>query len=414
MTGYYSRFTEQTIQEALTDSPVVLIHGSRQSGKTTLAKRIGEPLGYHYISFDDANQLNAAQSDPVGFVRDLPNLCILDEVQRVPQIFTAIKAVVDSNRTAGRFILTGSANILLLPTLSDSLAGRMEIIHLRPLAQAEITHRSATTFFDELFEEKPRASFNQHRLWRLGAELSRVVTAGGYPPAILRSNSKRRAVWYRDYVNTVIQRDVQDIAAIQNLSVLPRLLEVAACQSARLFNASELAAPFALSRPTINHYLGLLEQLFIIEQVQPWHTNRLSRAVKTPKLHFLDTGLACSLLGLDAETLYQDRTIWGQMLETFTLQELRKHADAYHEPLKFYHFRNKDKVEVDIVIERGRSIYGFEVKSASTVLESDFKGLRKLQHSCPENFAMGVLFYDGDAILPFGNGFYAIPISVLL
>lgn len=414
MMDYYPRFAEQTIRGALTDSPVILIHGSRQSGKTTLAKRIGEPLGYHYISFDDTNQLSAAQADPVGFVRDLPSLCILDEVQRAPQIFTAIKAVVDADRTAGRFILTGSANILLLPSLSDSLAGRMEIVHLRPLAQAEIASRSETTFFDELFVEKPRASFAQPRLRRFGAELSRLVSSGGYPPAILRSNSKRRAVWYRDYVNTVIQRDVQDIAAIQNLSVLPRLLEVAASQSARLFNASELAAPFALSRPTINHYLGLLEQLFIIEQIQPWHSNRLSRAVKTPKLHFLDTGLACSLLGLDAETLYQDRTIWGQMLETFTLQELRKHADGYHEPLKFYHFRDKDKVEVDIVIERGRSVYGFEVKSASTVIERDFKGLHKLQQSCPEKFAMGVLFYDGDAILPFGKELYAIPISVLI
>ncbi|KFZ29459.1 ATPase AAA [Pseudidiomarina atlantica] len=414
MSEFYPRFAESIINDALRDSPVVLIHGSRQSGKTTLAKQIGEPLGYHYFSFDDANQLAAAKADPVGFVRDLPDFCILDEIQRAPELFAAIKANVDANRVAGRFILTGSANILLLPTLSDSLAGRMEIVHLRPLSRAEIAGRVAKTVFDELLSAKGSPTFAPARLRRLGSELSEIVCAGGYPPAILRSSVRRRSVWYRDYVTTLIQRDVQDIAAIQNLSVLPRLLETAASQTARLFNVSELASPFALSRPTISDYIGLLGQLFIIEQLQPWHTNRLSRSIKTPKLHFLDTGLVCSLLGLTADTLYQDRGLLGQILETFVLQELRKHADSFDEPLKFFHFRNKDKVEVDIVVEAGRRIYGIEVKSASTVTAADFKGLKKLQQHVPSDFGLGVVFYDGDAVLPFGEGLFAVPVSVLL
>jgi predicted AAA+ superfamily ATPase len=412
----YHRFTEETLREALQDTPVVLIHGSRQCGKTTLAQAIGDELGYHYISFDDDNQLQAAKADPVGFIQSLPELTILDEIQRTPELFTAIKASVDQNRKPGRFILTGSANVLLLPKLADSLAGRMEIIHLRPLAQTEITGQKPTflqQLFDADFGLTQKKGSIQNNYPRLGQALAELVCAGGYPAAIARSTAKRRSVWYRDYITTIIQRDVQDIASIRNLDILPKLLALAASQTARLFNSTDLASPFSISRPTIREYLALLEQIFLIEQLQPWHTNRLSRLIKTPKMHLADTGLACALLGVNSQSLWKDKTLLGQLLETYIYQELRKYAGWHDEDLKFYHFRNKDKVEVDIIIEQGRQLAGVEIKAAATITKNDFKSLKKLKDACGEQFTAGVVFYDGENILPFGEKLFAVPISVL-
>lgn len=414
----YHRFTEEILREALRDTPVVLIHGSRQCGKTTLAQALlnkkpgGDSSGYHYVSFDDDNQLQAAKTDPAGFVQSLPEHTILDEIQRIPQLFTAIKASVDKNRKPGRFVLTGSANVLLLPQLADSLAGRMEIIRLRPLARCEIAGEKPT-FIKSLFNAGFNSIPNKNSYPRLGEALAELICTGGYPAAIARNTPKRRSAWYRDYITTVIQRDVRDIAIIRNLDILPKLLTLAASQTARLFNSADLASPFSLSRPTIREYLALLEQIFLIEQLQPWHSNRLSRLIKTPKMHLADTGLACSLLGMNSKSLWQDKALLGQLVETFVYQELRKQADWYEEELKFYHFRNKDKVEVDIIIEQGRQLSGIEIKAAATVTQNDFKGLNKLKDACGARFTAGVVFYDGENILPFGEKLFAVPISFL-
>lgn len=408
----YDRFSEALLKEALLDTPVVLIHGSRQCGKTTLAKAVGEQLGYHYISFDDDNQLQAAKADPVGFTQSLPENVILDEIQRIPELFTSIKKSVDQNRKAGRFILTGSANVLLLPKLADSLAGRMEVIHLRPLARCEIAGVKPS-LISQIFSADFGPAANSSNYPCLSESLADIICQGGYPAAIARNTAKRRFAWYRDYITAIIQRDVQDIASIKNLEVLPKLLALAASQTARLFNAADMASSFSISRPTIREYLALLEQVFLIEQLQPWHSNRLSRLVKTPKMHLVDTGLASALLGVNSPTLWQDKALLGQLLETFIYQELRKHADWHGGSVNFYHFRNKDKVEVDIVLEQGRQIAGVEVKASATITTRDFKGLNKLQGACGNQFAAGVVFYDGQDILPFGPKLYALPISLL-
>ena len=408
----YHRFTQEILRESLQDTPVVLIHGSRQCGKTTLAQLVGRELGYHYITFDDDNELQAAKADPIGFIQSLPEHTILDEIQRTPELFTAIKASVDQNRKPGRFILTGSANVLLLPQLADSLAGRMEIIHLRPLAQTEIAGLKPT-FLQQLFNANFSEATSKRNHVRLGESLAQLICRGGYPAAITRNNAKRRNSWYRNYITTIIQRDVQDIASIRNLNTLPKLLTLAASQTARLFNAADLASPFSISRPTIREYLTLLEQIFLIEQLQPWHSNRLSRLIKTPKMHLADTGLACSLMGVNSQTLWQDKALLGQLLETFIYLEIRKYADWHDEELKFYHFRNKDKVEIDIIIEQGQQMAGIEIKAAASVTQSDFKGLNKLKDACGKQFSAGVVFYDGETILPFGDKLLAVPISLL-
>lgn len=387
---------------------MVLIHGPRQSGKTTLARVVGARRGYEYISFDDDAVRAGATADPIGFVARLPERAILDEVQRVPSLFTALKDVVDRKRKPGRFILTGSANVLLLPTLADSLAGRMAILRLHPLARVEVAS-SAPTFLDRTFD----ASFPIRTTARLDGKLADYIVEGGYPPALARSGA-RRAAWYRDYIETIVQRDVRDFSRVRSLDVLPRLLQTAAGQTAQLLNFEDLAGPFNLTRPTIQDYVTLLERVFLLERLPPWHSNRLSRLVKTPKLHMCDTGVACAMLGFGARDLQADRNSLGHLLETFVFQELKRQASWRATPPDFFHYRDRDGVEVDIVITQGPGrVAGIEVKAAATVSAADFRGLRKLKEAAGAQFACGVVLYDGETSIGFGDGLFAIPIRTM-
>ena len=352
--GLFPRYVRPRVIEALADSPVVLIHGPRQCGKTTLARQVGDAEGYTYFSFDDDTQRAAAQADPVGYVAELPERAILDEVQRVPELFTALKVAVDTRREPGRFLLTGSANVLLVPRLADSLAGRMDILQLHPLSQVEIARRTSTFWPTLLAGDLSSKTVGR----RLGKELAERAAAGGFPAALERTTERRRIAWYRDYAKTLVQRDVLDLKRISALEALPRLLELAAGQTAHLLNISDLAAPFQVSRTTIREYVTLLSRIFLLEELPPWHSNRLKRLIKTPKLHLGDTGLVCSLLGMDANSLWEDRQLFGQILETFVYQELRRQASWQEAAISFSHYRDKDKVEVDFVVESGRKIAG--------------------------------------------------------
>lgn len=405
----YSRHLAPRLREALSDTPAVLVHGPRQSGKTTLARDVGEAAGYRYFSFDDDALLVAAQSDPVGFISGLPEKTILDEVQRAPEIFPSIKAAIDRKRTAGRFLLTGSANVLLVPRLSESLAGRMGLLRLHPLSQCEL-ERVKPAFLEALFT----GQFPTTTVDRLEEELAERIVAGGYPPALALKTAARRTAWYRDYAESEIQRDVRDLARIRSLDALPRLLSLAAGNTATLINVAELSAPFELTRQTINEYVTLLESVFLLDRVPAWHTNRLSRLVKRPKLHIGDTGLACALLGVNAADLLEDRTLLGSMLETFVVQELRRQASALPDPPRLSHYRDRDDFEVDLVIERGASkLAGIEVKAAASVREEDFRGLRKLRSAAGKRFVAGAVLYDGSATIPFGDGLFAVPVRTL-
>ena len=426
----YPRYAEHPLIEALADSPAVLIHGPRQCGKTTLA-RMAYPPEYmqwddgtvmqwddgtamewdsaNYITFDDDVARSAAVSDPIGFVNNLPDRVILDEVQRAPSIFTALKMAIDRDRIPGRFLLTGSSHVLLVPQVSDSLAGRMEIIRLHPLAQCELSGHPPT-FLDRLFS----GGFNGTQLSRSSDRLVDRIVAGGFPSALARSTGRRRRNWYLNYVETQLQRDVRDIAHLSDHEAMTRLLGIAATQTARMYNLLDMSAAFSLSRPTIGRYVEILERIFMLERIPAWQNNRLKRLVKAPKLHVCDTGVGCAMAGASSEALKKDRDLFGQYLETFVFQELKRQSSWFGESLSFYHYRDKDKIEVDLVIEKGSvAVAGVEVKASSTVRASDFRGLHKLKDAAGDRFAGGVVLYDGEKCWSFGEGLTAVPVRLL-
>ena len=404
----YPRFAWFKLQDALADTPAVLIHGARQCGKTTLARLAGDD--YAYFSFDDENILAAAKRDPVGFVERLPQRVVLDEVQRIPELFATLKYAIDRDRKPGRFLLTGSANLMLLPQLSDSLAGRIEVLQLFPLAQCELAGRQAT-FLQQMFGTAKLATSPSRRL---GNELIERIVNGGFPEPLRRATESRRRVWYRNYIDTLIQRDIRDIAKISSLEAIPKLLQMIANHSGQLVNMSELAKAFQLSRPTVEHYVALLRQIFLVEFLQPWFGNQNKRLIKTPKVHLMDTGLATAVLKLNAQKLQRNHSMLGHLLESFVYAELRKQASWLNAEMAFYHYRDKDQYEVDIVMEDGDGrLLGIEVKAAATVTNRDFNGLRRLQRVAGKQFHRGVLLYDGEHFLPFGDGLYAVPVSRL-
>ena len=422
---FHSRFVESRFAEALDDSPVVLIQGPRQCGKTTFAQMVCAPeflpgragsgshasRGYGYLSFDDDVVRGGAEIDPMGFVGDLPYRVVLDEVQRVPGLFTALKLEVDRRRAPGRFVLTGSTNVLAVPNVQDSLAGRLETVRLHPLAQCELhaSNPTANGFIGSLFED----NFPIQQKERLGIGLVERIVSGGYPPALARNTGRRRANWYRNYIDSQVQRDIGDVSRIRSLDVLPRLLTIAATQTAQLFNISRLAAPFQLSRPTIGEYITLLEHAYLLERLPSWQGNRGKRLVKTPKLHIGDTGLACAILGVSVRSLQVDRSLLGQLLETFVFQEFRRQATWFTGQVEFFHYRDKDQVEVDIVMESDGLVVGVEVKAGATVTRKDFRGLHRLKDACGGSFAAGVVLYDGETSVSFGAGLHAVPIRLL-
>ncbi|MBB4096149.1 ATP-binding protein [Brucella pecoris] len=403
----YPRGAISRVTTAMTDTPVVLVNGPRQCGKTTLVRsmfRNERP----YFTLDDDTTLASAKADPIGFIRQI-DTGILDEVQRAPELLRAIKSAVDDDRRPGRFLLTGSANILALPTVSDSLAGRMEVVTLLPLGQTEI-HRAETNFLDRIFtgEIKVPKSAN------IGKDLIDRVLTGGYPEMIARADSRRRSMWAREYIRAIVERDVREIADVERLDQMPQLLRALAYHSGQLLNFAQLAGQVGLDDKTARRYIGLFENLFLVRRIEPWFRNPLKRLVKTPKIFILDSGLLAALTGLNFDRIAKDRALFGALLETFVANEIFRLATWSDVQPAIHHYRDKDQDEVDLILEdETGSLIGLEVKASATVTAADFKGLRKVSAAVGTAFKSGYVLYDGDKILPFGEKMAAIPLSCL-
>ena len=405
--GLFPRFAVEQVTAALKDTPVVMVTGPRQCGKTTLVRDLVAGKR-EFITLDDDTMLAAARSDPTGLVRSL-DLATIDEVQRVPDLLRAIKKSVDDDRRAGRFLLTGSANTLTMPRVSDSLAGRMEIVSLLPLSRTEIQGKKPD-FLQAAFGGKLRNPADP----LIGKDLVHSVLTGGYPEMLRRGDPKRRQIWARDYIRAIVQRDVREVADVEKLDQMPRLIQVLAHHSGQLTNFTQIGGQVGFDDKTTRKYVGILEQLFLVRRIEPWFRNQLKRLVRTPKLHFLDSGLLGTLLGATAERIAKDRSIFGPVLETFVFSEVLKQASWWDENCALYHYRDKDQDEVDLVIEVGSgALVGVEVKASATVNAGDFKGLRKLADASGDNFKLGVVLYDGGKLVPFGDRLLAAPVSCL-
>lgn len=404
----YPRHVEIRLREALADTPVVALNGPRQSGKTTLARKVAGD-DWAYLTLDDATVLRSASADPVGFVRGLDR-AVIDEVQRAPDLLLAVKRSVDEDRRPGRFLLTGSAQILTIPRVKESLAGRMEVVTLYPLARSEVIRAGPPTFIERSFAGKPPMPAEQ----LVGDDLMSVVLAGGYPEVLERPSERRRRDWCRAYVEAIVERDVRDIAAVEKIGELGRLVEALALCSGQLTNLSQLGGKLGIDRKTADRYLTLLEQLFLVRRLRPWFRNELKRLVRTPKLHFLDSGLLAAVRGCGLERLRRDRAPWGAILESFVHAELLKQASWIDEGISFHHYRDKDLAEVDVVLENSAGeIVGVEVKAAATVGTADFRGLQRLAEAASADFRLGLVLYDGDQVVPFGPKLFAAPVSCL-
>jgi len=401
------RRAETAVATALEDTRVVLVEGPRQAGKTTLVRQFVHERR-PYLSLDDPVILANAKSDPVGFIRNLEG-AVIDEIQRAPELMLVIKQSVDTDTTPGRFLLTGSANVMALPMIGDSLAGRIEIVELFPFAQAELLQRSGDAI-DRFFSGDPIAIGEPV----VGQDLAQLVTRGGYPEAIGRADEKRRIKWFDDYLALILDRDVRDIATIDQLEKLPLLVRLLAEQSGQLSNHSNMASALQISRATVGRYIETLERMFLIDTLPPWFSNRISRLIKTPKHHFLDSGLLAALRRFSPAPPQTDPERFGPLLESFVGSELRKLIGWSDARVTLSHFRTKEGDEVDFVLEdqQGR-VVGIEVKASATLRRGDFSGLRKLEEAAGDKFARGLVLHDHDGPRPFSEKISGFPVSVL-
>lgn len=407
----YRRFIQNSILEALSDTPVIFLRGARQSGKSTLVQTIAKgPYPARYVTLDNAGILSAAGADATGFIDGIEKPVVIDEAQRVPELLLSIKEDVDRHRRPGQYILTGSADILTIPKVADALAGRMELMTLWPLSTAEVNDNEGNiidALFTSDFERKVKSI--------PGFNLYRSMAAGGFPEPFQRKNPIRRQAWFDSYISTILDRDIKSLSNIQGLTSVPRLLKLLAARISTLHNQSEISRSSGIPNSTLSRYLTLLRATFLIQELPAWSANLGKRLVKAPKLFLVDTGLACALLGFDEEGLREGGEVGGRLLENFVVLELFKHSAWTDRFVRLFHFRSQQGQEVDIVLEDNKgNVVGIEVKLSATPSPKDFYGLNVLKEKLGKKFVRGVLIYTGKEVVPFGKNLHALPIQYAL
>lgn len=413
----FARPITENILESLVDTPVVYIRGARQTGKTTLVRDIlKERLQANYVTLDNATALSAAQENPAGFLEGLGTPAIIDEAQKAPGLFPAIKERVDRERRPGSYVLTGSANVLTGLSVSDSLAGRMEIFTLWPLSLAERSG-SRENLVDRLFASDFDVASLTRKALAEGTDPAaplRTVAVGGYPEAVARTTERRRQAWFESYVSAILERDVRDLANVSDLAALPRLLRLLASRAGQLLNYADIARSLGLPQTTLKRYMALFGATFLTYDLPAWAANIGKRLAKAPKLMFTDTGLAAALLGLGESRLADDPALRGGLWENFVVSEIAKHAAWSRVRVTPWHFRAHDGYEVDLVLENAAGgIVGVEIKSSATPQTRDAKGLRLLAEACGERFLRGLVIHPGRDAIPLAANIHAIPAAIL-
>lgn len=406
----YRRNILPKLGAALADTRVVLLNGARQVGKSTLARELAQQRGGQYLTLDDPTIAALARSDPTALVNGSEGFTVIDEAQAAPALFPAIKREVDRHPLPGRFLLTGSANVFMLPAVAESLAGRMEVLTLEPLSQAEI-EGSPHNFVDALFGTAPWA---QRTVRTDRADLLRRLTSSGFPEALARAEPQRRDAWFGAYLSSLLQRDVRDYANIEGLHDMPRLLSLLAARASALLNTAEVSRATGIPHSTLRRYLSLLEALFILQPLPAWSANLGKRLVKAPKVHLVDAGLTAHLRGHTDPTALAMSPQLGPLLETFVVQEVRRHLRWADTSATAWHFRTAAGREVDLMLEApSGQVVGVEVKASASVTPGDFNGLRELAAAVGKNFARGIVLYSGEQLVPIDKHLWAVPLGVL-
>lgn len=406
--NFYERWQEINIQYALQKRRVVLLNGPRQCGKTTLAKRLVSP-NVHYLTLDDITLRQAAIMDPQYFVQHSYNTLIIDEIQRVPSLLIAIKQRVDENTRSGQYLLTGSANIQFIPSVQESLAGRITKIRLQSLSQGEI-QKVKPTFLEKIFHKNFADSFN----FNSKEEIIEIAQMGGFPEAICLEDLDRKR-WHLDYIEAILERDLKDIANIHKLDVMRQLIKILAAWSSKYMDISAICSGLSVRRETLESYMNALEALYLIERVQPWRKTDYDRVAKKSKLFITDTGLMSSILSWNMSDIRYQTDSLGKLIETFVFNELSANINVFKDQYELFHYRDREQREIDFIIEnQDQSIIGIEVKSASSVTNSDFKHLIWFSENMARNKKfIGIVLYTGNRVIAFGENLWAIPISMM-
>lgn len=414
---HIQRLAQEQVQLALEDTPVIIIAGPRQAGKSTLARQMTDHTWGH-LNFGDEMAFSLAKNDPIGLFEQHKGRLVIDEVQRVPELFGTIKMMVDRARQPGKllggmFLLTSSAKILSIPRLSDSLAGRSEIVRLFPFSQAELRQTKAT-FLNDVFQggfPEPSEIINSR-------EIVDIALSGGFPEVVSHTSPNWHQKWHKAYIQSIVQRDIEDIWSIHKADTIPKLIGLLAASSGQLLNLENLGGQLGLDGKTVDSYITSLEQIYLVRRLKGWGgilgTQPIKRLVRRPKVFFNDSGVLARELKLTPAKATPDRIAFGHVLKTFVLSELVKQAGWRDTRLELTHYRDKDGNEVDFVLESiGKGLVGLDVKAASTLGSEDFKSLRKLRTQAGDQFKLGVVLYTGPHIARFGEGMYGLPISCL-
>ncbi len=408
MKKLYVRWQKRIIEQALKTRRVILLAGARQCGKTTLAKQlISEKRAY--LTLDDATLKEAAESDPQNFVKHIGNTLIIDEIQRVPSLLPAIKKVVDEDTRSGQYLLTGSANIQALPSTQESLAGRITKVRLRPLSQGEI-RESEPNFLTHVFNQSFDFKWN---FYERDAILD-MAFQGGFPEALMLEGRNQKK-WHKDYIEALLERDLKDVARIHSYDSMRSLIKILAVWSSKFMDVSSISSGLSIHRPTVAAYINALETLYIVERVPPWTKTDYDRVGKQSKIFMADSGLMSSLLSWNMDQVRFDPDRMGKLVETFIFNELAAQIDASEGEYELYHYRDREKREIDFLIEReDQMTLGIEVKASSTIYKKNFKHLQWFQeHLMKDRLFIGIVLYSGNVPLSFGQNLWAIPISML-
>lgn len=408
----YKRYILKDIVESLENQPVVLINGARQVGKSTfIQESLSKKIGLDYVTLDDDQDLLSLQGDPVSFLKQYNRLVAIDEIQRAPDIFIPLKKIVDEQKKYGQFLLTGSANVLMLPKLSESLAGRMMIYTMWPLSQSEIRDLSSHNFINKVFQ-KDAIFKNTEEL--SDDEWSEILIKGGYPASLRSKTHKQRNIWFKSYLATILQRDIKTLSDIEGLREIPNILSILATRVGNFINLSDVGRVSRIKTTTMQRYFALLKMVFLILDVPGWYTNREKRLVKSPKVFLNDTGLLCHLLGLDRDALKSNKTLGGHVFENFICMELIKQMGWSDVNAELHHFRTHTGQEVDFVLEGPEGkIVGIEVKYKKSCNLSDLNGLKKLKELSGEKFYKGIILYQGNKPIFMDKDIVALPAASL-